>query len=362
MRNAMPQFQALICIPRLRVINANAVSSPLTYGCPSITAFAGAVHAAQRALNKKRRKETPSLPPVTFCTTGVVMHEHEVLSYRPGGRGHNVFRLTRNPLDETGSVAAIVEEGRMHMTVSLLIGVIANDLDDASVKALAVETHGVFCAMRLAGGSVVPAVEHSDDAKFQPTGMVWSDREVRTKQWRRLRAMLLPGFALVARPTLLSSHLRKQQADHPEATALDALLDLCAVHFEPKKRLELTALNAEKDSRAGREKSDSSAVSPDRRDSAPPSKWAAIKRESGWLVPIPIGYSAISPLYAAGTATGVRDRNVPFRFVESVLSLGQWVGPHRLRDAFDLLWYHDCDAEQGTYLLRNHNQLEAELA
>lgn len=344
MLNAMPQFQALICIPRLRVINANAVSSPLTYGCPSITAFAGAVHAAQLALNNKRSEAEHPLPPVKFCATGVVMHEHEMLSYRPGGRGHNVFRLTRNPLDEAGAVAAIVEEGRMHMTVSLLIGVIANDLDDASVKALALETHEVFCAMRLAGGSVVPRVESMSNPKWQPTGMVWSDREGRTKQWRRLRAILLPGFALVARATLLTSHLRQLQADNPGATALDAVLDLCAVHFEPKKRLEPTALKGENNS------------------TPPSSKWSAIKRTSGWLVPIPIGYSAISPLYAAGIATGVRDRSVPFRFVESVLSLGQWVGPHRLRDAFDLLWYPDRDAEQGTYLLRNHYQLETELA
>ena len=33
--------QALLVLPRLRVQNANAISSPLTHGFPSVTAFTG---------------------------------------------------------------------------------------------------------------------------------------------------------------------------------------------------------------------------------------------------------------------------------------------------------------------------------
>jgi CRISPR-associated protein Csy2 len=48
-----------------------------------------------------------------------------------------------------------------------------------------------------------------------------------------------------------------------------------------------------------------------------------------------------------------RDRETPFRFVESVYSLGQWIGPHRLASAQDLLWWSDFDADAGLYRCRN---------
>jgi CRISPR-associated protein Csy2 len=34
-----------------------------------------------------------------------------------------------------------------------------------------------------------------------------------------------------------------------------------------------------------------------------------------------------------------RDAHTPFRFVETLWSMGQWVSPHRLKKLDDLLWY-----------------------
>ena len=67
------------------------------------------------------------------------------------------------------------------------------------------------------------------------------------------------------------------------------------------------------------------------------------------MVPIPVGYAAISELHAPGTVAGARDPAVPFRFVESVYSIGQWISPHRLGDARDLLWEPMHDASTGLY-------------
>jgi CRISPR-associated protein Csy2 len=53
------------------------------------------------------------------------------------------------------------------------------------------------------------------------------------------------------------------------------------------------------------------------------------------------GYKGISPLYEAGEVKSARDSNVPFRFVEAVYGIGEWVSPHRLSDINDLMWrYH----------------------
>ena len=43
----------------------------------------------------------------------------------------------------------------------------------------------------------------------------------------------------------------------------------------------------------------------------------------------------------------------PFRFVESLYSIGEWIGPHRLQKPQDLLWYADSQPEQGLYRCRN---------
>ena len=44
--------QAILVLPRLRVQNANAISSPLTHGFPSITAFTGLMWALERKLSQ----------------------------------------------------------------------------------------------------------------------------------------------------------------------------------------------------------------------------------------------------------------------------------------------------------------------
>ena len=42
------KFDHLLVIPNLRVQNANAISSPLTHGFPSVTAFLGLMWALER--------------------------------------------------------------------------------------------------------------------------------------------------------------------------------------------------------------------------------------------------------------------------------------------------------------------------
>ena len=43
-----PEFTHLLALPRLRVQNANAISSPLTHGFPAMTAFLGLMWALER--------------------------------------------------------------------------------------------------------------------------------------------------------------------------------------------------------------------------------------------------------------------------------------------------------------------------
>lgn len=57
-----PGYSYLLVLPHLHVQNANAVSSPLTHGFPSITAFLGLMWALERKTHDAGldRRSTPS--------------------------------------------------------------------------------------------------------------------------------------------------------------------------------------------------------------------------------------------------------------------------------------------------------------
>jgi len=69
MPNELPQHDALLVLPRLRVQNANAISSPMTWGFPAITAFAGFMTALSRRLGHGSE--------VSFQSVGVICHDFE---------------------------------------------------------------------------------------------------------------------------------------------------------------------------------------------------------------------------------------------------------------------------------------------
>lgn len=309
---------ALLLLPHLRVQNANAISSPLTWGFPAPTAFTGFVHALSRRL--------PERLPLDLALGGVGIVCHAFEPQTAGGYV-KVFSLTRNPLDRKGESPSFAEEGRVHLDVSLVVEVSGDevlDLNDADRYALAGHILDLAHGMRLAGGSILPGEPDEDHSPaLYPLPSASEDRALLK---RKLQHRLLPGFALVSRQDLLAEHLAELQEEAPEATPLDALLDRTALHW---------------DCEPGED-----------RHGNPTATWQ-VRPRPGWLVPITVGYAAISPLHAPGTVKNSRDPSIPFRFVESLYSLGQWLSPHRVADVGDLLWRHQADPEAGTYLCTN---------
>jgi len=312
-----PSFTHLLVLPHLRVHNANAVSGPLTHGFPSITAFLGLMQALER------KAVAAGIDRLAFNAVGVVSHGWQEL-VTDGGFVKS-FRLTRNPVDKDGSTAAIVEEGRIHLELSLVFAVTAEGWDtdrrQADVAALA----HLLAGMRIAGGSVSP-VQTPWQRRYQPflADFTGGDDD-RRKSFREACLRLLPGSALVGRDALIDQRLAQRRADQPQATRLDAWLALSRIDWH----YDATA----DDGKGG---------------------WQGSRRKGdGWVVPIPVGYGAISALYPAGSVANARDATTPFRFVESLYSLGEWIGPHRLQRPQDLLWYADSRPEHGLYRCRN---------
>ncbi len=310
----MNDISGLILLPRLRVQNANAIAGPLSWGFPSPTAFTGFVHALERKLDKQ------------FAGVGIICHHFEPQVSQPAGRRHRVFCLSRNPVGKDGGAPATVEEGRAHMEISLLIAV-RDYVTDNEGQYLAEDLQQAAYGMRLAGGSPLYRPGKRHEASWHPVAGNLDDDSA---AFRKLRRRLLPGFALVQRDDLLAAHLAEMRETQPESSALDALLDLSRLNFE--------------------------AVSLPAGESAKAAEVAwEIRKKPGWLVPLPIGYAGISDLYAPGKVANTRDESTPFRFVESLYSLGEWVSPHRIHCLEQLLWTQEADAENGLYRCRNRH-------
>lgn len=334
----MSQFvqpQALLVLPRLRIQNANAISSPLTHGFPSITAFTGLTWALERKLAQAD-------VPLHLHAVGVVCHHHQEQVTQGYVRS---FNLSRNPVDKDGSTAAIVEEGRIHLELTLVFtvsekiaaGAVPTLVQgaDAAMQQWADVTGRVLSQMRVAGGSLLPS-RAGPGRRVRPWIRVLSDdAQKRTEQFREWRRQWLPGFALVGRDDLLAKRLRTLQATDPQTTLLDAWLHAARFNHQPIKP------------EAGKAQSADGKV-----------LWEDPWRErgSGWLVPIPVGYAALSARHAAGSVLNARDACAPLRFVESVYSMGEWISPHRLTHLEQLLWYAETDEAKGLYRCRNGYQ------
>jgi CRISPR-associated protein Csy2 len=318
----MFDVKALLVLPRLRVQSANAISSPMTWGFPAMSAFVGLMHALERKLSAGGIA-------LLFDGVGVVCHHYEAQTTQGGFT--RAFHLTRNPVDKTGSTAAIVEEGRIHLDITLIFAVRGDACDDEDQRgALAKKIAEVVAGMRIAGGSVIPPLPARQRRQRPELIPLDEDGQRRDEQFRRLARCWLPGFVLVSRDDLLAKHLSEMQETNPEATALDAWLDLSRLNHECH-RWETTN---------------------DKGEAKDEVSWE-VRRSPGWQVPIPIGYGALSEVFAPGEVDNARDATTPFRFVESLYSIGQWISPHRLRRPEELLWYVDNDLESSLYRLSN---------
>jgi CRISPR-associated protein Csy2 len=320
-----PHFDHLLVLPHLHVQNANAVSSPLTHGFPSVTAFQGLMWALEREIR------TAGLD-LAFKAVGTVCHDHQ--EQVTEGSFVKAFRLTRNPIGKDGKTAAIVEEGRIHLELSLVFAICSehwNREPDARNADMGTVVD-LLAGMRVAGGTLLPQAQPGRRRNRPWTVELTGTEDDRQAEFHKARMRLLPGFALVSREDRLEARLAELQAENPAATRLDAWLSLSRInwHYQP----------AEQDGKG---------------------EWVNDRKGRGWIVPIPVGYGALGEVHAPGSVANARDATTPFRFVESLYSIGEWVSPHRLQTAEQLLWYADSRSDDGLYRCRNDYRSAADM-
>lgn len=296
------EVKKLLIIPHIKVHNANALSSPFTIGFPAMTAWLGAVHALQRKLNSQGI-------PVTFSATGVVSHNMDLQTYKGDNDFVHSIVGTGNPLDKTGARSAFIEEARCHLDVTLVIQ-FNNITIDERENMLAAIHHLLHAKMKLAGG----------DIKSFKEPFCLNSKEGDTDDLVKLQRALMPGYALIERRDLMLDAMKNG------ADALDALIDYLAIHHRC-------------------ETDDDGTVT-----------WSSYRKALndkpvGWIVPIATGFQGLSDL---GTALNQRDQDTPHRFAESIVTLGEFKMPHRIKYVEDMLWrYH---IEGDLYLCQQQAQ------
>lgn len=298
---------------KVMIDGANTISSPLTYGFPAITGFLGSFHAMSRKM-----ADDESLSEVSLGGVLLACHDCQPQMYRPNSYNNYTFNQTRNPIKKDGKTASIIEEGKCRLVMSFVVEVLADTTLTTEQQASAIQnTKQWIQQQRMAGGSVRGL------ARFEPV-QFFENSDISA-----VIPQLLPAFVLMDAQNEFAQIINDVQKDNPDATPLDALIEVCALHQIPE-----TQKNGD-------------------------TKWLTTSRKSGhgWLVPMPVGYQGISELYDSGVMQNVRNPEYPSQYVEAVYSLGKWVYPQRLNriggehDIANAFWHYRYDADDSLYLV-----------
>ncbi|MFI3186052.1 MAG: type I-F CRISPR-associated protein Csy2 [Methylococcaceae bacterium] len=313
--------KAYIIFERLNVQDANCIAG-FTYGFPAITHFLGFGHALSRKLFESHELQLQG------CA--VICHQHQVHAYQPKKYSDYVFAQSKNPplfKKHAATTPPIIEEGKMNMTVSLIMECPDFTISrQVEVNALKQTLISLAYQHRLAGGSIqkIQAV-HVLTVKTTP--------EESTKQMRQIKRLLLPGFVLMDRSDLLAEHFQQLQKNQAEADLMHAWLDFSAMRYQAKPLLKEDELEPSEQTKA---------------------EWLRLdKPAKGWLVPITNGYKAISPVYPVGEVANTRNPAYPFCFVEASHSIGEWRSLHRIQQVSDMFWQYRY--EKDWYLCQQDN-------
>lgn len=286
-------MKTILLLPRIQIQNANALSSPYTIGFPAMTAWLGAVHAMQRKLNQV------GFDDLQFKSVGVACHDLNLQTHK--GRGDYVHSIigTGNPLDKDGTRPAFIEKARCHLTVSLIVEV--EGLRKPQHEDFLIALNSCLHSLKIASGDIL----HFGEPELSKVD------EFVSSEVRALMRKLMPSYVLIERRELMVEAMTNGK------NAIDALLDYLTVQHRCVEN-------------------ENGSI-----------EWTRKRKTNGWIVPIATGFHGISEL---GKAENARDMTTPHRFAESVVTLGEFVMPHRIKQLERMLWHYHVDLENNLYL------------
>ena len=149
-------MSSYITLSHIQVQSANCVAG-ITYGFPAITSFLGFVRALSRKLQKSQG--------ISLDGCAVVAHQQQLLTYKTDKYSDSYFSQTKNPAagqyqqKNIGTTPPVIEEGKMHLTVSLLIECQGFSGTDDDKHNLEQHIKNLCFTHRLAGGVITDIKE-----------------------------------------------------------------------------------------------------------------------------------------------------------------------------------------------------------
>ena len=293
----MPRF--FILISKAEIQDACAVNGPLAIGFPSITAFYGAAIQIQRHLNQDEQYQDIMLKSVGVCSHYFHMRSNQ----KNDALAHfDIPHLYSGPLREKGTRDAINPQPICDFTVSLLLefeGVNSSNMHD-----ICADVENAVYFNRIASGDCV-SIKSVELLSMSSENIEKTEKDILRK--------LLPGFAMVSRPDLLND-MQNQAENDVTAFMSNFTKSFTWIKSDTKEK--------------GSWKLDKTAIRP------------------GWIVPMCVGYKAISEL---STVKGQRSSEREHIFAEGVTTLGEFIVPIRL-NLNQMLWVPKIQPDKGLYL------------
>lgn len=297
-------MKSYLLLTGIQVHNANAMSSTFTIGIPAITGFMGCMHNLERHIRRE-----PGLENVRFTGVGISFHDTDLQTYQ--GRGDYEASLigTANPAenkDKLGERPPFIPEARIHFTVSLLLETEGVDGDNKDKLEEIVKKK--LPLLKMAGG----------DIEGWGKERIYFVRE--GEEEHKIIRKMMPGYVPIERKDLL-----QRKSDELQDSAKALLYYLRVTHHWIVEEGESEG------------------------------RWERYKDTAGWLVPLAVGFQGLSPL---GNVDKQRDPTAPHRFVESIVTLGEFKMAHRFEKIEDILWRYAYDEEEQLYVCINENKGE----
>lgn len=363
-----------LTLSHIDVQSANCVAG-ITYGFPGVTNFLGFSHALSWKLTD-----------INLEGCAIICHQHQPLTYRNDLTNKSgatylsdyYFRQTKNPSagryqgSYIGKTPPIVEEGKMHFTVSLVMECIGFSGTEDKKTQLLEMIKNLAMGCRLAGGQIINIKSaHLDSSEDDGV--------------RRIRRRLLPGFVLMDQSHYLAEHL----SSNPDIEILGAWLDFSAMKHKARPKSNLIIKHLEKRVKSSKEEgakklleiwlkhteisyeegsapkalinyfnsleneTSNSPLLEQWKNYIQPNEdsladWERVPKPfKGYLVPIMKGFQPISDLYNTPDnpvkVKSARDPECPFCFVEAVYGIGEWKSPHRISSISEIIWHYDND-------------------
>lgn len=314
-----------LVLSHIEVQNANSIAG-FTWGFPAITGFLGFTHALSRKVSKQFDGEYDT----NLCGCAVICngYMHHIYSNNGGFDyrfSQRKFGYTFKPSKKDGKQVdpSIIEEGKMNLTVSLVIELDKQLLLSAELVKQFEQTVLDCCyQLRLAGGSIL----NIKQAKLLSA----NTSEQQVMMLKKIKRLAIPGFVLLDRSAYLEEHYKNLLAindysDDEQPSLFDAWLDFCAIKSKAVPKLA------------------EGQAEPDMETDA---DWHyQPKPKNGYLVPLMTGFKAISQVYDAGKVANTRDNTTPSCFVEAIHSVGEWKGVHSLTSISSAMWRYHHDGQ-----------------